>query len=246
VDHHGGEVAGYFRSIARRASVRQVVDLYRGLGLAGHRRVLDLGAGAGQGSFAAACLNDEVVAIDVNPSIVEIVEDARRRLGITNLTVACRSFTSPALVPGSFDAAICSEVLYVVDTAACMARLAELLRPGGLLYVRTHCFPWALRYWLRSIVTLNPLDFIAYSRRLAIGLPRQLCGVRLSSRYQYLTRRELYRLFAANGLALVAATGERGARDLFALAPVLREWRQPRAGVLYFIDALARKSRGAA
>jgi SAM-dependent methyltransferase len=235
--------AGYFRSIARRCSIRQMVDLYRAMGITGKRRVLEIGAGAGQGSFAAACLNDEVLAIDVNPSFIELLEPVRARHQVSNLTIACRNFQSPLLPAAGFDAVICSEVLFTVDTEALVRRLGELVRPGGLLYVRTHCFPWAAHYWLRSIfVQPSLIDFALFSHRLATAVPRQLFGIRLSRRYHYVTRRELYRFFAQECFSLIAATGERGERDLFALAPVLLEWRRPgRAGILYFIDALAQK-----
>lgn len=233
----------YFRSIARRCSIRQMVDVYRAMGIAGKRRVLEIGAGAGQGSFAAASLNEEVLAIDVNPSFIELCESVRARRQVTNLTFACRSFASPLLPAGDFDAVICSEVLFTVDTEACMRRLGELVRPGGLLYIRTHCFPWAAHYWLRSMfVEPNLIDFALFSHRLATAVPRQLFGLRLSRRYHYVTRRELYRFFEREGFTLIAATGERGERDLFRLAPALLEWRKPgRAGILYFIDALAKK-----
>lgn len=231
----------YFGPIARRCSIRQLVDLYRAIGLTGQGRVLDLGCGAGQGSFAAACLNNEVLGIDANPSLIELCEDVRARHEITNLTFTCQSFASPHLAAGSFDAVICSEVLYAVDTEALMQRLGELVRPGGLLYIRTHCFPWAVYYWVRSLVKPNLTDFVLFSHRLATAIPRQLFGLRLTRRYQYVTRSELYRFYAERGFKLIAATGERGERDLFAIAPVLYEWRRPRAGILYFIDAVARK-----
>ncbi len=242
IDRYEPGDAAYFRAITRSATIRQMADVLTAVGLSGRGRVLDIGCGAGQGSFAAACLNDEVLAIDINPSLIEICEEARVRHGVHNLSFACRSFASPLLIDGSFDAAICSEVLYIVDTEACMRRLGALVRPGGVVYLRTHCFPWALRYWLRSILKLSPLDFALYSRRLALALPRQLFGFRPSRRYQYLTRRELYRLMAASGFDLVAATGDDGEHDLYALAPTLRSWRGPGpGGILYFIDAVGRR-----
>lgn len=236
-----GDVS-YFRPIARRCSIRQLVDLYRAIGFAGHRRVLEVGSGAGQGAFAAACLNDEVLAIDASPSLIELCEDVRARFQVTNLSFACRSFASPLLEPESFDAVICSEVIASVDTEACMRRLGELVRPGGLLYIRTQSFPWAAHYWLRSFVKPSLTDFVLFSHRLATSVPRLLFGKRLGRRYYFVTRRELYRFFADSHFSVVAATGEPGDRDLFTIAPVLYEWRRPgRWGILYFIDAVAMK-----
>jgi 2-polyprenyl-6-hydroxyphenyl methylase/3-demethylubiquinone-9 3-methyltransferase len=101
-------------------------------------RVLDVGCGAGLLSEAMAREGAEVVALDLAPELVEI---ARLHLLESGLKVDYRLQSIEALAgeaPASFDAITCMEMLeHVPDPASVLRACAELLKPGGRLFLST-------------------------------------------------------------------------------------------------------------
>jgi SAM-dependent methyltransferase len=89
-------------------------------------RVLDLAAGAGGQTAAAAARAQSVLATDISGDILEFVP----RLP----NVATRAMDGEALEvePGSFDAAVSRlGLMYMPDKAAALASVRAALRPGG-------------------------------------------------------------------------------------------------------------------
>jgi SAM-dependent methyltransferase len=97
----------------------------------GAERLLEVGAGSGQDSafFAAAGL--DVVATDLSPAMVELC----RAKGLDARVGDVLALDFPS---ASFDAIFTTNCLLHVPDAALprvLARLAELLRPSGLMYL---------------------------------------------------------------------------------------------------------------
>ena len=101
-------------------------------------RVLDVGCGGGLLSEALAGEGAVVTAIDLSPELLNV---ARLHGLETGVSVDYRQQPVEALAteaPGSFDAVTCMEMLeHVPDPAAIIRACAELLRPGGRLYLST-------------------------------------------------------------------------------------------------------------
>ncbi len=106
-------------------------------------RVLDVGCGGGLLSEALAGEGAQVVALDLAPELIEIarlhlLEAQERR---PELCVDYRVVPVEALaeqMPASFDAVTCMEMLeHVPDPAAVIHACANLLKPGGRLFVST-------------------------------------------------------------------------------------------------------------
>ena len=101
-------------------------------------RVLDVGCGGGLLSEALAGEGAVVTAIDLSPELPKV---ARLHGLETGVSVDYRQQPVEALAteaPGSFDAVTCMEMLeHVPDPAAIIRACAELLRPGGRLYLST-------------------------------------------------------------------------------------------------------------
>ena len=101
-------------------------------------RVLDVGCGGGLLSDALAGEGAVVTAIDLSPELLKV---ARLHGLETGVSVDYRQQPVEALAteaPGSFDAVTCMEMLeHVPDPAAIIRACAELLRPGGRLYLST-------------------------------------------------------------------------------------------------------------
>jgi SAM-dependent methyltransferase len=99
-------------------------------------RVLDLGSGAGDVTFAAAGLTGpagEVVGIDQSPESVAKATARAAERGLSNVRFVAGDIHDRA-PDGPFDAIIGRLVLmYVPDPAAVLRTQAALLRPGGVV-----------------------------------------------------------------------------------------------------------------
>ena len=100
--------------------------LVRGLDLPSGSRVLDLAAGTGQISRLLAAAGHRVVAVDLSP---EMVAGGRFPGPVVLASGETLPFRSR-----SFDGVTFGYLLrYVDDVAACLAGVADVLRPGGRL-----------------------------------------------------------------------------------------------------------------
>jgi ubiquinone/menaquinone biosynthesis C-methylase UbiE len=110
-------------------------------GLQPGERVLDLGAGRGAVTFAAAeavGTSGDVAAIDLSPVMVELLRAEARDRGLAHVHVAVGDAESPDVVPASFDALLAGLVLFMLpDPRAALRRHAELLRGTGRLAFTT-------------------------------------------------------------------------------------------------------------
>jgi SAM-dependent methyltransferase len=98
-------------------------------------RVLDVAAGAGGQTLAAARRvgpTGAVLATDIAPAILAYVERDARAAGLANVAVRAMDAEALDVEPGSFDAAICRlGLMYLPDLEAALAAIRRALRPGG-------------------------------------------------------------------------------------------------------------------
>ena len=101
-------------------------------------RVLDVGCGGGLLSEALAREEAQVTGIDLSPELLKV---ARLHGLESGIKVEYREVAVEALAqetPASFDAVTCMEMLeHVPDPASVIAACAQLLKPGGRLFVST-------------------------------------------------------------------------------------------------------------
>jgi SAM-dependent methyltransferase len=115
--------------------------LTRELGLGPGRRVVDLGAGTGKFLPHLSATGAAVVA-------VEPVAAMRARLAGAHPAVDALSGTAEAIpmASQSVDAVVCAQSFHWFATAAALAEIARVLRPGGRLgliwNVRDESVPW--------------------------------------------------------------------------------------------------------
>jgi SAM-dependent methyltransferase len=95
-------------------------------------RVLDIAAGSGGQSVAAARRGATVLATDISSNILDEAAAAARAAGLANVATRVMDGESLDVEPGSFDAAISRlGLMYLPDKPAALAEAAGALRPGG-------------------------------------------------------------------------------------------------------------------
>jgi 2-polyprenyl-6-hydroxyphenyl methylase / 3-demethylubiquinone-9 3-methyltransferase len=101
-------------------------------------RVLDVGCGGGLLCETLARTGAQVTGIDLAPGMIEV---ARLHAAAEELPIDYRLVDAEELAqgtPGEFDIVTCMEMLeHVPQPAATIATLAQLMRPGGALFVST-------------------------------------------------------------------------------------------------------------
>lgn len=130
------DLRGEFRPLHLLNPVR-VQFIAERTALAGSR-VLDVGCGGGLLAEALARTGARVTGIDLAPAMIEV---ARLHAAESALAVDYRLSSAEAVAaaePAGFDVVTCMEMLeHVPEPAAMTATLAQLLRPGGALFVST-------------------------------------------------------------------------------------------------------------
>lgn len=113
-----------------------VLDCWNRAGLAAGSRVIDLGAGPGCATVDLAGIvgpTGTVTAVERSGRFVEAGRAAARRHGLTNIDYRELDLMTDPLPDGAFDAAWCRWVCsFVDDPDVLIAKLADVLRPGGI------------------------------------------------------------------------------------------------------------------
>lgn len=101
--------------------------------------VVDLGAGTGQFALAAAGRFARVVAVDISPAMVSSMRERAEQRGLANLECVRAGFLSYDHTGESADAVYTRHALHQLPDfwkTQALVRIANVLRPGGVLRVR--------------------------------------------------------------------------------------------------------------
>jgi SAM-dependent methyltransferase len=108
-------------------------------GLAAASRVVDLGAGTGQFTIPAARLFGHVTAVDVSPAMVAALRRKADAAGLANLDCVTAGFLSYRHAGPQADGVYTRNALHQLPDfwkALALQRIADMLRPGGVLRLR--------------------------------------------------------------------------------------------------------------
>jgi SAM-dependent methyltransferase len=134
-------------------------------------RVLDVAAGAGGQSLAAARRvgpKGEVLATDIAENLVRYLEQDAAAAGLTQVRAAVMDGEDLRVPPGWFDAVICRlGLIYLPDRKAALSGMRTALRPGGRLGAIVYSTPEANRFF--SV----PVSIIRRAAQLPPPLPGQ-------------------------------------------------------------------------
>jgi 2-polyprenyl-3-methyl-5-hydroxy-6-metoxy-1,4-benzoquinol methylase len=123
---------GSLRARAARSAFAQALDR----AIPGDAVVLEMGCGTGQLSLYLASARRLVVGADLARPSLELARAAAFRYGLHDVEFVETDLWSPGLRRGAFDVVISSGVLHhTPDPRGALRRLAELVRPGGILAV---------------------------------------------------------------------------------------------------------------
>jgi ubiquinone/menaquinone biosynthesis C-methylase UbiE len=160
------------------------------LPLRGGERVLDVGCGAGALAYAVAPAAREVVAIDSDPSMVEVA----RANAPANVRVELGDGERLPFEDNEFDVAATLRTLHhTLHAARLVNELVRVTKPGGIVLVADQLAPEEVE----EAVALNEFE-----------------RARDGSTSRVLPEHELRELFARLGLTVVRAEVDREARDL--------------------------------
>lgn len=115
-------------------------------GLHASHTLVDLGAGTGSFVLAAAPLVARVVAVDVSRPMLEILARKRDRAGLTNIAIVQSGFLTYTHQGAPADVVYTRHALHHLSDfwkAIALDRIASMLKPGGVLYVRDLVFSCA-------------------------------------------------------------------------------------------------------
>ena len=101
--------------------------------------LVDLGAGTGRLTLAAAAACRRVVAVDVSAAMLAALRAGAERLGLTNLEYVQAGFVSYEHRGAPVDFVYTRNALHQIPDfwkALALDRIARMLRPGGILVVR--------------------------------------------------------------------------------------------------------------
>lgn len=106
------------------------------LGLDESAVVVDIGAGTGQFTLVAAEATRRVVAVDVSPAMLDHLREEVRRRGLDNVECVAAGFLTYEHRGDPADLVYSRYALHHLPDfwkALALARIAEILRPGGIL-----------------------------------------------------------------------------------------------------------------
>jgi len=103
-------------------------------------RVLDFACGTGLITLQVAPHVAQVRAIDISDQMVQRFQTKLNTQHLNNVELSQTDLFDPCLEPGSFDAVLaCNVLCYVENFQTVMARIQELLKPGGYFLSATDC-----------------------------------------------------------------------------------------------------------
>ena len=118
-------------------------------------RVLDFACGTGEKALGVAEGVRSIHGIDLSPAMIERASAKARERRVENAQFSRTDLFDPTLEPASHDAIMAFYILHLVDEPTrALARICELLKPGGRLICETPCLGESSAFvaWLIALV----------------------------------------------------------------------------------------------
>ncbi|WP_409526366.1 class I SAM-dependent methyltransferase [Nitrincola sp. MINF-07-Sa-05] len=120
--------------------------------------VLEFGCGTGSTAIIHAPHVKHILATDVSSKMLEIAEQKARDAGVENASFQQGTLDSLELEPESFDAVLGLNILHLLeDVESAIARVNQLLKPGGVFVSNTALIAEMKFYWRLLIPIMQRL-----------------------------------------------------------------------------------------
>lgn len=117
--------------------------------------VLEIGCGTGGTALLHAPHVESILATDVSPAMIAIAREKLAESGVDNVRFEVASADGVERPVNSLDAVLCLSVLHLLSSRReTLAKLAEMVRPGGVLVASTPCLGDAMG-WFRYVAPLG-------------------------------------------------------------------------------------------
>jgi 2-polyprenyl-3-methyl-5-hydroxy-6-metoxy-1,4-benzoquinol methylase len=128
--------------------------------LTSESRVLEFGCGTGSTALLHAPRVQEILAIDSSPKMIEIANQRKSEAEAKNVTFEQATLFDLSDEDGSFDVILGMSILHLVeDLDGTLAKVASLLKPGGVFVSSTACVGHA-NFFLRWLLPLGGLFWL--------------------------------------------------------------------------------------
>jgi len=121
-----------------RLEEEQPDQVVSNMGLEPHHVVADIGAGTGYFSFRLAALvpDGKVLAVDIQPEMLQLIEQRQQREGVDNIEGVLGQIDNPNLMPETVDVALMVDAYHEFSHPYEMiAGLYQALKPGGRIFL---------------------------------------------------------------------------------------------------------------
>lgn len=142
------------KPVADEAAYQRKLEVTRGY-LRPDMEVLEIGCGTGSTAIVHAPFVKHIRAVDISSKMIEIAQRKADAANISNVTFE-RSAVEELRVPdGSLDAVLALSLLHLLDDReALIARVYDMLKPGGVFVTSTACLGDDMKY-IRFIVPVG-------------------------------------------------------------------------------------------
>jgi ubiquinone/menaquinone biosynthesis C-methylase UbiE len=163
VEKQFGSQASAYLTSAVHASGRDLQQLRARLAERPGAQVLDLGCGAGHASFTAAEVVAQVTAYDLSAQMLEVVENAAREKGLTNVNTQQGYAEALPFADASFEVVISRySAHHWHDVGQALREVKRVLKPGGTLIVMDVMSPGhpVRNIWLQTVEALRDTSHV--------------------------------------------------------------------------------------
>ncbi|MGI9592364.1 MAG: class I SAM-dependent methyltransferase, partial [Myxococcota bacterium] len=132
--------------------------------------VLEVGCGTGTTALLLAASAKRITATDVSARMIAIAREKAAAEQVENVRFVQATPFDEDLPKGSSDVVLAFNFLHLLeDLPAAVARLHELLEPGGLFISKTVCLAEHTRLWSVAAAVMRALRFAPYVRCLKVA-----------------------------------------------------------------------------
>ena len=134
------------KPVADEAAYQRKLEVTRGY-LRPDMEVLEIGCGTGSTAIAHAPFVQHIRAVDISSKMIDIAQRKADAAKVSNVTFERSAIDDLRVPDGSLDAVLALSLLHLLDDKeALIARVYDMLKPGGVFVTSTACLGDDMKY----------------------------------------------------------------------------------------------------